>query len=107
MSSLTYAQRLLIFLLDVCLVTQSDPGGENYGIARPHTVIRQHLDQSLVGSIQHRWMRKGMNVKPEIKWGTFRRQFSPGFEGLLDQALVLGWYRPEDKLHMYVALALL
>ncbi|KZV92964.1 hypothetical protein EXIGLDRAFT_613613, partial [Exidia glandulosa HHB12029] len=83
----------------VCLVTQSDPGGENYGIARPHTAIRQHLDPSLVGTIQHRWMREKMNIVSEIKWGVFRRQFSPGFEGVLEEGVTMGWYMPGDNLH--------
>lgn len=84
------------------MLSQSDPGGENYGIAYAHTALRHTLDPSLVGTIQHRWMREGMNVKPEIKWSVFRRQFAPGFEALLDDGLTLGWYMPEDKLHLYV-----
>ncbi|KZV79977.1 hypothetical protein EXIGLDRAFT_578677, partial [Exidia glandulosa HHB12029] len=86
----------------VCLVTQSDQGGENYGIAKPHTTIRQHLDPSLAGTIQHRWTIKGGNIKPEIKWSGFRRSFSPGFEDLLEAAVQDGIYIPEDKLHMFV-----
>ncbi|EJD33870.1 hypothetical protein AURDEDRAFT_76626 [Auricularia subglabra TFB-10046 SS5] len=86
----------------VCLVTQSDPGGENYGIANPHTVIRQHLDPSLAGTIQHRWMRKGVNVKSEIKWSVFRRQFAPGFEGLLEYGLTMDIYKPTDALHVLI-----
>ncbi|EJD47604.1 hypothetical protein AURDEDRAFT_123493 [Auricularia subglabra TFB-10046 SS5] len=84
-----------------CLITQSDPGREAHGIANAHTVIRQHLDPSLAGTVQHRWKRKdGMNVKPEICWSVMRRVFTAGFESLLDEGLVNGLYNPEDQLHM-------
>ncbi|KAJ7455486.1 hypothetical protein FB451DRAFT_1342284 [Mycena latifolia] len=84
------------------LITQSDPGSENYGIANCHTVTRQRLDPSLEGSLQHRWMnKKAMNVKPEAMWSQFRRQFAPGFEDILDEGINRGLYninRPLDKL---------
>ncbi|KAJ3014139.1 hypothetical protein NUW54_g1383 [Trametes sanguinea] len=48
------------------LVTQSDPGMENYGITNAHTYMRHVLDSTLSDTLQHRWMRKHMNIKPEI-----------------------------------------
>ncbi|KAF9541946.1 hypothetical protein CPC08DRAFT_650399 [Agrocybe pediades] len=83
------------------LVTQSDPGSENYGIANAHTFLRHHYDKSLVGTIQHRWMRHKKNVKPEITWSQLRRRFTPGFENLLQQGVTREIYdmsRPLDVL---------
>lgn len=52
------------------LITQSDPGSENYGIANCQTVTRQRLDPSLQGSLQHRWMnKKAMNVISQRQCG--------------------------------------
>ncbi|KAF8125216.1 hypothetical protein K438DRAFT_2002219 [Mycena galopus ATCC 62051] len=71
------------------LITQSDLGSENYGIANCHTVTRQRLDPSLVGTLQHRWMnKKAMNVKPEVAWSGMRRNFTPGFEDVLDKGTI-------------------
>ncbi|KAJ7899222.1 hypothetical protein B0H14DRAFT_2331815 [Mycena olivaceomarginata] len=68
------------------LITQSDLGSENHGIANCHTVTRQRLDPSLEGTLQHRWMdKKSMNVKPEAAWSTLRRNFTPAFEDMLDK----------------------
>ncbi|KAG2132217.1 hypothetical protein BD769DRAFT_1666236 [Suillus cothurnatus] len=44
------------------MVTQSDPGSENYGIANGHTMLRQWHDPALQGSLQHRWMRSKKNT---------------------------------------------
>ena len=55
------------------LVTQSDPGTENFGIANAQTMLRQTLDPSLTGFVQHRWMRSNKNVMPEIAWSQLRR----------------------------------
>ncbi|KAF8215519.1 hypothetical protein K438DRAFT_2104665 [Mycena galopus ATCC 62051] len=86
----------------VPLITQSDLGTENYGIANCHTVIRQRLDQSLAGTRQHRWMnKKTMNIKPEASWSQMRRQFTPGFEDILDAGVAQGLYdinKPLEKL---------
>ncbi|KAJ7438148.1 hypothetical protein FB451DRAFT_1344417 [Mycena latifolia] len=85
------------------LITQSDPGSENYGIANCHTVTRQRLDPSLVGSLQHRWMnKKAMNVKPEPMWSQYRRNFSPGFEDILDEGVNRGLYKPDRPLEKLV-----
>ncbi|KIJ04409.1 hypothetical protein PAXINDRAFT_22304 [Paxillus involutus ATCC 200175] len=54
------------------LVTQSDPGSENFGIANAQTMLRQMHDPALAGFIQHRWMRTKKNVMPEIAWSAGR-----------------------------------
>lgn len=88
-----------LFHLDVPLVTQSDPGSENYGIANAQTVLRHLHDPTLSGTIQHRWMRQKKNVMPEIAWSQLRRRFTPGFENILQKGVNEGWYemnRPLD-----------
>lgn len=80
------------------LITQSDPGSENYGIANCHTGICQRLDSALEGTLQHRWMRNKTNIKPEIFWSQLRRQWSPGFENILEEGLQNQWYNPDDTL---------
>jgi hypothetical protein len=40
--------------LGVPLVTQSDPGPENFGVANAQTVIRHRLDPTLRDTLQHR-----------------------------------------------------
>jgi hypothetical protein len=77
------------------LITQSDPGSENYGVANCQTVIRQTFDPSLRGTLQHKWVRKLKNVKPEIAWSMMRRQWSPGFETILKNGVNAGIYDPE------------
>lgn len=66
------------------MVTQSDPGSENWGFAKGHTYIRHCLDPSLTGTIQHRWYRIKKNVMPEIFWSGLRRRWAPGFENILN-----------------------
>lgn len=87
------------YILDIPLVSQSDPGSENYGIANAHTTLRHLHDPSLVGTVQHCWMRQKKNVKPEIAWSQMRRRFTPGFENLLEVGVTNDWYdinRPLD-----------
>ncbi|KAA1467108.1 hypothetical protein DENSPDRAFT_769383 [Dentipellis sp. KUC8613] len=84
------------------LVTQSDPGSENFGVANAQTYIRHRLDASLSDTLQHRWMRKHQNIKPEAHWSVMRRDFSPGFENLLDQGIQNGWYNPNDAMDSYL-----
>ncbi|KAJ7827354.1 hypothetical protein B0H14DRAFT_2595352 [Mycena olivaceomarginata] len=97
------------YYLDACrnaggipLITQSDLGSENNGIANCHTATRQRLDPSLAGTRQHRWMSKRtMNIKPEATWSQMRRQFTPGFENILDAGVARGLYdinNPLEKL---------
>lgn len=85
------------------LITQSDLGSENYGIANCHTVTRQRLDPTLEGTMQHRWMhKKTMNVKPEALWSQMRRQFTPGFENILDTGVHEGLYDVSQPIERYV-----
>jgi len=87
-------------LSDMPLVTQSDPGTENFGIANAHTLLRQWHDPALQGTLQHRWMRTKKNVMPEITWSQLRRRFTPGFENLLDTGVNEGWYDTSNTLQM-------
>ncbi|KAF8581372.1 hypothetical protein K439DRAFT_1514955 [Ramaria rubella] len=64
------------------LVTQSDPGSENYGVANGHTTLRHMFDPSF----------------QEISWSQLRCRFTPGFEDLLDDGVHAGWYDPNDPL---------
>ncbi|KAJ6458318.1 hypothetical protein C8R47DRAFT_995285 [Mycena vitilis] len=77
------------------LVSQSDPGSENFELANGHTLLRHLHDPSLQGTLQHRWMREKKNVKPEIGWSQMRRRFTPGFENILDVGAKEGWYDPD------------
>ncbi|KAK7041228.1 hypothetical protein R3P38DRAFT_2512612 [Favolaschia claudopus] len=87
----------------VPLISQSDAGSENYGVANCQTVIRQQLDPSLEGTLQHRWMSKdGLNVKPEAGWSYWRRWFTPAFETILDQGVHEGLYNVENPLENLV-----
>ncbi|EMD40134.1 hypothetical protein CERSUDRAFT_63618 [Gelatoporia subvermispora B] len=86
------------------LVTQSDLGSENYGVANCHTELRQYLDPSLAGTLQHHWMRKNFNVKPEIAWGLLCRTWIPGFEDILDEGHLNGLYDPNNPLEKLVFL---
>ncbi|THH10132.1 hypothetical protein EW146_g8470 [Bondarzewia mesenterica] len=88
----------------VPLVTQSDLGSENYGIVNAHTTVRRRLDPSLTETLQHRWMRKSKNVKPEILWSILRHDFSPGFEDILQMGFDNGWYDPDNELESLVFL---
>ncbi|KAF8587965.1 hypothetical protein K439DRAFT_1247894, partial [Ramaria rubella] len=82
------------------LITQSDPGTENYGVANGHTTGCHMVDPSLEGTRQHCWMRDHNNVKPEITWSQLCCRFTPGVEDLLDNGLNKGWYDPSDPLDM-------
>ncbi|KAJ7857101.1 hypothetical protein B0H14DRAFT_3135890 [Mycena olivaceomarginata] len=66
------------------LVSQSDPGVENFGVANGHTLLRHWHDPSLEGTLQHRWMNEKKNLIPEIGWSQLRRRWTPGFEDILD-----------------------
>jgi hypothetical protein len=90
----------------VPLITQSDAGTENYGVANAQTMFRQRLDPTLTGTLQHRWMRKKQNIKAEANWSVFRRDFTPGFENLFDRGVNQGWYDADNSLEKYVAIHL-
>jgi hypothetical protein len=84
--------------IGVPIITQSDPGTENYGVANAHTVIRHRLDPALANTLQHRFTTGHNNILSEIKWSVFRRDFSPGFEDILEQGVQNGWYDVNDTL---------
>ncbi|KAJ7199908.1 hypothetical protein GGX14DRAFT_572338 [Mycena pura] len=72
------------------LLSFSDTGKENNGIANCHSSIRQQLDPTLRGTLQHKWFYEKMNIKSEIGWAQVRQGFSPGFEDIILQGQVLG-----------------
>jgi hypothetical protein len=76
----------------VPIITQSDPGTENYGVANVQTSIRHRLDPNLSNTLQHRFAAGHNNILSEIKWSIFRRDFSPGFEDVLEHGVNSGWY---------------
>ncbi|KZT50182.1 hypothetical protein CALCODRAFT_444920, partial [Calocera cornea HHB12733] len=80
--------------LCIPLLTQSDPGTENNGIANAQTTLRRLLDPSLEDTLQHQWMRGHSNIKPEIFWSKLRRQWSQGWEALFQEGLDNGYYVP-------------
>jgi hypothetical protein len=65
-------------------------------------MFRQRLDPTLVGTLQHRWMRKKQNIKAEANWSIFRRDFTPGFETVFDCGVNQGWYDVNNALEKYV-----
>ncbi|KAH9046216.1 hypothetical protein EDB84DRAFT_1586945 [Lactarius hengduanensis] len=84
------------------LITQSDPGTENVNVAYAQTALRHHMEPSLDGSIQHRWYRKHGNIKPEIHWSVFRRDWAVGFQKLLDRGVDEKYYDIGDPLECLV-----
>jgi hypothetical protein len=84
------------------MVTQSDPGSENFGIANAHTMLHQWHDPALQGTLQHCWMHNKKNVMPEIMWSQLRCRFTPGFEALLDHGVLSGWHDTNNTLQLYV-----
>ncbi|KAI6167932.1 hypothetical protein EDD17DRAFT_1882904 [Pisolithus thermaeus] len=102
-------QLILTYYLDVVeelgfipLITQSDPGLENFGIANAQTMLRQWHDSALEGTLQHQWMRARKNIKPEIMWSQLRRRFTPGFESLLEDGVHQGWYDVDNTLQRMI-----
>ncbi|KAI6105017.1 hypothetical protein EV401DRAFT_1893017 [Pisolithus croceorrhizus] len=84
------------------LVTQSDPGTENFGIANAQSMLRQWHDPELVSTLQHRWMWHKKNITPEIMWSQLRHRFTPGFEAILEHGVKEGWYDIENTLERLV-----
>jgi hypothetical protein len=103
-STLLYT--ILILNLGIPLITQSDPGTENVNVAYAQTALRHHMEPSLDGSIQHRWFRKHGNIKPEIHWSVFRRDWAVGFQAYLDRGVDEGYYDIGDPLEWYVIMNL-
>jgi hypothetical protein len=46
-------------------------------------------------------MRSKNNVKPEAGWSQMRRQFTPGFEDILDHGLNNGIYNPDIAIERF------
>ncbi|KAG1883822.1 hypothetical protein F4604DRAFT_1515040, partial [Suillus subluteus] len=97
------------YYIDACrdlgavpLITQSDPGSENFSIANAQTMMRHRLDPNLNGTLQHRWMWKHQNIKPEILWSVLRKDFTPGFENILEEGVVKGLYDIHNTLQNYI-----
>lgn len=98
-SFLNFESAYLLHILGyVPLTSMSDPGSENFGIANMQTEVRQTLDPTLKGTLQHRFMRKKKNIKSEINWSIYRRDFAPGFEDLFNRGLLSGLYDPDKNL---------
>ncbi|TFK59433.1 hypothetical protein BDN72DRAFT_905849 [Pluteus cervinus] len=89
-------------LAAIPMITQSDPGTENFGVANLQTIIRHKLDPSLEGTIQHKWKRSKMNIKSEGNWSVIRREFSVGFENLFEWGVQEGLYNVDNPLHSLV-----
>ena len=47
-------------------------------------------------------MRNKTNIKSEANWSVFRRDFTPGFESVLDLGVNNGWYDVNHALEKYV-----
>ncbi|TFK59349.1 hypothetical protein BDN72DRAFT_780862, partial [Pluteus cervinus] len=86
----------------ILMITQSDPGTENFGIANLQTIIRHKLDPSLGDTIQHKWKKNKMNVKLEGNWSVLRCEFSVGFENLFEWGVQPGLYDIDNPLQCLV-----
>ncbi|KAG2120948.1 uncharacterized protein F5147DRAFT_647325 [Suillus discolor] len=84
---LTYYLNTIEKLEHIPMVTQSDPSTENYGITNAHTMLHQMYDLALQGTLQHCWM-----------WT--KKNFTPGFETLLDEGVESGWYDSDNTLQV-------
>ncbi|KAK0454010.1 uncharacterized protein EV420DRAFT_1621513 [Desarmillaria tabescens] len=86
------------------LLMQSDLGNKNGHLARAHTFLRYWQDPTLIGTLQHCWMREKKNLLAEIIWSVLCRCWSPGFEHLLQVVfhyVFLPWLQAE--LDVYVS----
>ena len=82
------------------LITQSDPGMENVNVAYAQTTLHHCMEPSLTGAIQHWWFRKHGNIKPEIHWSVFHRDWAVGFQALLDKGVDAQYYDVGDPLEV-------
>ncbi|KAF9440781.1 hypothetical protein P691DRAFT_686489, partial [Macrolepiota fuliginosa MF-IS2] len=80
------------------MITQSDPGSENYRLTNAHTALRQIHDPSLQGMLQHCWMCQKKNVMPEIAWSQMQARFAPNYEDLLEEGVRKEWYDVNNDL---------
>ena len=97
-----YLYSVVFSIVDVPIITQSDPGTENNGVANAHTCICYFLDPSLANTLQHHFVKGHNNILSEIKWSLFHCDFFPGFEDILEVSVHNGWYDTNDPLERYV-----
>ncbi|KAI6023297.1 hypothetical protein EDC04DRAFT_2574814 [Pisolithus marmoratus] len=98
-------QLILTYYLDVVkelgfipLITQSDPGSKNFGIANTQTMLCQWHDSALEGTLQHWWM--GDSISNKIMWSQPCQHFTPGFKLLLEDGVHQGWYDVDNTLQL-------
>ncbi|KAG9123346.1 hypothetical protein FRC07_015063 [Ceratobasidium sp. 392] len=84
------------------LLTFSDPGSKNFGVANAQSTLRQMLDPTLVGTMQHKWMRKHCNIKPEIFWSQLRARFSPPLEAIMQEGIQNNWFNSHNYIELLV-----
>ena len=89
-------------VVGVLIITQSNPGTENYGVANTHTLIWHRLDQDLTDTLQHCFAHGHNNILSEIKWSVFWQDFAPGFEDILQDGVNCGWYNINNPLQKYI-----
>ncbi|KAF8990788.1 hypothetical protein BDQ17DRAFT_1393070 [Cyathus striatus] len=75
------------------LVTQSDPGSENFGLTNGHTFLCHYHDPALQGTLQHCWMHSKKNL---------RQRFTPGFEDILERGINEDFYHPDHTIEAFV-----
>ncbi|KAG1830416.1 hypothetical protein EV424DRAFT_1343637 [Suillus variegatus] len=75
---------------------------KNYGIANAQTLLCQRYDPTLQGTLQHHWMCTKKNVVETDISVALQRLFTPGFENLLDEGVIEGWYDSADTLQMMI-----
>ncbi len=92
-------------ILVMPLLTQSDPGTENNGIANAQTVLRHRHDPSLADSLQHKFKGNKGNIKPEIAWRRRRYCWTDGYEKLIQHGISQGLYDPDNALERSVQLS--
>jgi len=80
------------------LITQSDPGSKNYGVANAHTMTHHRLDPSLSNTLQYRWMQKKQHIKSEANWSIFHHDFTSKFENIFDMDVNSKWYNINNPL---------
>lgn len=98
---IAHSQRFLTLIYSqtgIPLFSMSDRGRENNGVANIQTVVRHRLDPSLIGTLQHYFCVQTDNIKSESTWSQVRRQWSPGFEDVLEFGVRNGLYDPSKAL---------
>lgn len=56
---------MYVLTMAIPIVTQSDPGSENYIVTNIQTLIQHELNPSLLGTPPHRWKHNKANIKSE------------------------------------------